>query len=592
MKIIDVLKNLTLIFSYLSLKRKRQVYSVVFLMAISSFLEVFSISMVIPFITVLLDPTKLESINKYFDFENLINFFGFDNDRLFLTLLFILAFLSSNLFKIFIVYLFNRISRSIAADLNLRMFKHLLFNKYHQTIKENSSYRMSAMTEKVHYIINLFFNFFTFFSGLIILFFTLTLFLFFEPLLTSFIFVVLILIFLVISKFLNKSLLNLSKIIAKKISKKLVLIRETFGGLRQIILDKTQNTYLAIFESEETSLRKSEAISNFFQMIPKYIVEIFGITIIVLFSYYLMNENIFNTVELITLLGFIGFAAIRLLPITTNMYQSYNYLLSTAEIVNEFANYLMSQKITLFKNHNQEPIKFKKNIQFKNIGFSYEEDSHFTVKNINFEIEKNDKIGIIGETGSGKSTIIDLLIGLLEPKNGNVMVDGNVLQERNISNWQEKISHVPQDIYLMDRTISENIAFTIEKNEINQSVLNESIKLAGLDEFIHNLKDKENTLIGERGIFLSGGQKQRIGLARAFYNQKEILILDEATSALDIETEKKIIKNLNNKYENLTIIQISHRIQTLKLTNKIFKIEKDGTLKITKYENEIKQLDD
>ena len=221
MKIINVLKNFTLIFSYLSLKRKRQIYVVVILMAISSFLEVFSISMVIPFITVLLDPSKLENINKFLDFDSLISYFDFDNERLFLTLLFIIAFVSSNLFKIFIIYLFNRISRSIAADLNLKIFTHLLFNKYHLTIKENSSYRMSAMTEKVHYIINLFFNFFTFFSGLIILIFTLILFLFLKPILTSLIFILLVLIFVIISKFFNNKLLYLSKIIAKKNIKKI-----------------------------------------------------------------------------------------------------------------------------------------------------------------------------------------------------------------------------------------------------------------------------------------------------------------------------------------------------------------------------------
>lgn len=590
MKIINVLKNFTLIFSYLSLNRKRQIYVVVILMAISSFLEVFSISMVIPFITVLLDPSKLENINKFFDFDSLISYFDFDNERLFLTLLFVIAFVSSNLFKIFIIYLFNRISRSIAADLNLKIFTHLLFNKYHLTIKENSSYRMSAMTEKVHYIINLFFNFFTFFSGLIILIFTLILFLFLKPTLTSLIFILLVLIFVIISNFFNNRLLYLSKIIAKKISKKLMLIRETFGGLRQIILDKTQGTYLSIFESEETSLRKSEAISNFFQMIPKFIVEIFGITLIVFSSYYLMHEEIYSTVELITLLGFVGFAAIRLLPITTNMYQSYNYLLSTAEIINEFADYIKNKQTIKLIENNKDLLNFESGIKFENIEFSYGGDSNFAVKNLNFDIKKNEKIGIIGETGSGKSTIIDILIGLLEPQSGNVLVDGKNLNQSNILSWQEKISHVPQDIYLMDRSIAENIAFTMEKGEINQAALNESIKLAELSEFIKNLKEKENTLIGERGIFLSGGQKQRIGLARAFYNQKEILILDEATSALDIETEKKIIDNLSNKFRNLTIIQISHRIQTLKLTNKILKFEKNRTLTISKYEDEIKSI--
>ena len=582
MRILKVLKNFLILFSYLNSRRKIQTYIIIFLMAVSSFLEVFSISMVVPFITVLFDPLKLNNIYNGIDFITLTKTFGFNNVRFFLTLVFILAFIFSNFFRVSIIYLFHRISRSIAADLNIKIFKHMLFNDYHLTIKENSSYRISAMTEKAELIIGLFFNTLTFFSGLIILIFISILFIFLKPLLTIYVFLSIIFLFFIISKFLNNRLLDLSEIISKKMSKKLIMIQEAFGGLRQIILDKTQKIHLLIFQYEETSLRKAQATAYFLTQVPKYIIEIFGVTIISVISYYLMQNQIVDSIKLITLLGFIGFAAIRLLPVTTNMYQSYNSLLSTAGIVNEFAGFIQKQKKEILINGVSNNINFNEILEFKNVNFSYKNDSNFSIKNINFQVLKGQRVGIVGETGSGKSTIIDIIIGLLEA-DGDITIDGINLNSSNVLSWQSKISHVPQEIYLMDRSIAQNIAFTIKKNEINQILLMEVIKLAELEDFIKSLRDKENTIIGERGIFISGGQKQRIGLARAFYNQKDILILDEATSALDVDTERKIINNLREKFDNLTIIQISHRLKTLEFTNKIFKFKKDGKLEVIKY---------
>ncbi len=344
MRILKVLKNFLVLFSYLNSRRKIQTYLIIFLMAVSSFLEVFSISMVVPFITVLFDPSKLNNIYNGIDFLTITKTFGFSNVRFFLTFIFISAFIFSNFFRVSIIYLFHRISRSIAADLNIKIFKHMLFNDYHSTIKENSSYRISAMTEKAELIIGLFFNTLTFFSGFIILIFISTLFIFLKPFMTIYIFFSIIFLFFILSKFLNNRLLDLSEVISKKMSKKLIMIQEAFGGLRQIILDKTQKTHLSIFQFEETSLRKAQATAYFLTQVPKYIIEIVGVTIISLVSYYLMQNQIVDSIKLITLLGFIGFAAIRLLPVTTNMYQSYNSLLSTAGIVNEFAGFIQKQK--------------------------------------------------------------------------------------------------------------------------------------------------------------------------------------------------------------------------------------------------------
>lgn len=583
MRIIEVIKNFLILYSYLSQRRKIQTYSIIFLMTITSILEVFSIGMIIPFTTVLLNPINLNNLSDDVNVLNVFKSFGIDNVRLFLTIIFITAFTLSSLFKMICIYLFHRISKSIAADINMVIFNHLLFNRYHHTIKENSGYRLSALTEKSEIIIGLFFNAFTFFSGAIILIFTSFVFLIIKPILTMITLILLTLLFLTISKFLNKVLLDLSVSMAKKISKKLIIIQEAVGGLRQIILDKTQRTYSGIFEKEEVNLRKEQAKAHSLTYLPRHIVEIISITIVAIVSYYLMQNQIFDPIELVTILGFVGFAAIRLLPITTSMYQSYNTLLATAGIINEFSDFMQNKAEVVLRTKSNKDILFKKNIVFKNVSFAYEGSTNFKLDNINFEILKKEKVGIIGQTGSGKSTIIDIIIGLLETQKGNVLIDGVELNNSSYSSWQEKISHVPQEIFLMDKNIAQNIAFTLHEKDINYQTLKEAIKIAELEEFVENLKYKEKTIIGERGIFISGGQKQRIGLARAFYNQKEILILDEATSSLDIATEKKIIDNIRNKFKDITIIQISHRLKTLQFMDKILKFEKNGNIKIENY---------
>ena len=178
-----------------------------------------------------------------------------------------------------------------------------------------------------------------------------------------------------------------------------------------------------------------------------------------------------------------------------------------------------------------------------------------------------------------------MFIGLLEAQKGKILIDNKELNNNNVSSWQDKISHVPQEIFLMDKNIAQNIAFTVNEKEVDHKLLWEAIKLAELEDFVKSLKDKEKTIVGERGIFISGGQKQRIGLARAFYNQQEILILDEATSALDIDTERKIINNIKEKFDDLTIIQISHRIKTLEFSDKILNFERNGRVVVTNYKD-------
>ena len=239
-------------------------------------------------------------------------------------------------------------------------------------------------------------------------------------------------------------------------------------------------------------------------------------------------------------------------------------------IINELKNL---EKYTYEKNNDIKINKskhkpFNKVIELKNISYKYPETNKDILKNISLVIKSKSSIGIIGSTGAGKSTLINVLLGLLEPSYGQVLVDGNNINE-NYLMWQKQIGYISQDIYLIDDTIRRNIAFGIADDDIKEENVNRSIKLAQLNKFISDLPLGLDTVVGDRGIRLSGGQRQRIGIARALYRETEILVLDEATSSLDVETEKKLIQDIESLKGNYTFIIVTHRLSTIKNCEKI-----------------------
>tara|TARA_B100001115_G_C15734235_1_gene357832 strand:- start:122 stop:895 length:774 start_codon:yes stop_codon:yes gene_type:complete len=228
------------------------------------------------------------------------------------------------------------------------------------------------------------------------------------------------------------------------------------------------------------------------------------------------------------------------------------------------------------KNKNLSDLKFNDLIEIKNLNFSYEEQGNKIIDNLNFKILKGKKIGFIGISGSGKSTILNLIIGLLKPDKGTIEIDGKSI-ENNLRNWQNLITYIPQEIYLIDDTIKKNIAFGVEEKEIDENKIDMALKYSESKEFVNNLPKKIDTIVGDKGTRLSGGQKQRIGIARALYNLKDIIVIDEGTSSLDVENEKNIIENIFLLGKNKTLLMISHNHETLKSCDELILIE-NGTI--------------
>ena len=354
-------------------------------------------------------------------------------------------------------------------------------------------------------------------------------------------------------------------------------MQEGLGGIRDILLNGNQEIYCNIYREADRPLRRVQASNAFIGSSPRYAMEAFGIILIAFVAYTIAEESNGITIA-IPILGALAMGAQRLLPVLQQAYAAWSYILSGQASLNETLDLLdQPLKYDITKN-TQSQLTFIKQIKFINVNFRYNDKTNWILKNIEFKISKGNRIGIIGSTGCGKSTLIDILMGLLTPTKGIIEIDDIILTDYNTRSWQAHIAHVPQSIYLSDSTIEENIAFGIPTENIDFNRVKYAAQQAQIVDYIEGLPEQYKTIVGERGMRLSGGQRQRIGIARALYKRADILIFDEATSALDNETELSVMESIEKLDNNLTIILIAHRISSLKNCSQILEIE-DGCIK-------------
>ena len=287
------------------------------------------------------------------------------------------------------------------------------------------------------------------------------------------------------------------------------------------------------------------------------------------------------------------FAGYRLMPAVQQIYESFTQLTFIGPSLDKLYDDISNLDEYNISVENKQILSFKKKISLKNINFNYPNSQRKILQNINLSIDSKSTIGIVGATGSGKTTTVDIILGLLEPQLGTLEVDGKIITKENRRSWQHSIGYVPQQIFLADDTIAANIAFGIDYENINQDAIEKASKIANLHDFVlAELPNKYQTTIGERGVKLSGGQRQRIGIARAIYHNPQLLILDEATSALDNQTERAVMDAINNLGKNITIVVIAHRLNTIKKCDKIYLLEKGKIIDEGSFEDLLKSNED
>jgi ATP-binding cassette, subfamily B, bacterial PglK len=354
-------------------------------------------------------------------------------------------------------------------------------------------------------------------------------------------------------------------------------VSEAFGAVKEVKVGGLEQSYIQRFAKPAEIYAKGQAAAQVILQAPRFALEAIAFGGMLLVMLYLMAQS-GNFADALPITALYAFAGYRLMPALQQVYGAFTQLRYAGPALDVLHQDLMSLVVTDIQSGYICPLSLTQSITLDGVTYCYPNAHVATLKDIHISIPAHTTVGFVGATGSGKTTTIDVILGLLEPLEGRLCVDGQAINVANLRQWQSAIGYVPQHIYLADDTIAANIAFGITDN-INQQALERAAKIANLHEFIVNdLPQGYFTTVGERGVRLSGGQRQRIGIARALYHNPQVLILDEATSALDSLTEEAVMEAVNNLRHDITIILIAHRLSTVRQCDQIFLLER-GTVK-------------
>ena len=372
----------------------------------------------------------------------------------------------------------------------------------------------------------------------------------------------------------RRQLTSSGRIIAMQYGNVIKLIQEGLGGIRDILLDGTQGTFLKKYRESETALRSSRATVQIMSGTPRFVIETLGTLFIAALALYYMAAAKDGLSTAIPVLGVVALSAQRLIPVAQLLYSSWVSIAGGRTSVGDALNLLEQPMPVFIPVPTGNILPFESEIRLHEVTFKYNASSPIVLREICLTILKGSRLGVIGETGSGKSTFLDVVMGLMLPTSGGILIDGRKLDETSMRAWQSQIAHVPQSIYLADSSVTENIAFAQKPEDVDFQRVVAAAKTAQIHDVIQELPMGYATLVGERGVRLSGGQRQRIGIARALYKQATVIVLDEATSALDVETERAVMHAIHELPQKVTLLIVAHRHSTLKECTSVIRIRK------------------
>ena len=575
------------LWSKLQLKRRQQFVGLLILMIIASIAEVLSIGAIFPFLGIITTPERvlnLPGIRSFSEFFQINN----PSDLLFpVMVFFIFSVIISGVIRLILLYANTRYSYAVGADLSLDIYRRTLYQPYAVHIGRNSSEIINAISGKTAMVIgSILVPVMALISASILFFGILLALLAINASIAIGVSLIFGIIYYFILRITRSTLQKNSECIARESNQVIKSLQEGLGGVRDVLLDGTQEVYCKIYERADLPLRLAQGDNSFISASPRYLIEMIGMILVACLAFYLNQKNSKNGAELvIPVLGALALGAQRLLPVLQQGYSSLAIIRGAKASLSDVLIMLSQPLPVRSGDASSGLIKFNKNIILQNIGFRYSEDSQLVLSKINLEILKGQRIGFIGTTGAGKSTLLDIVMGLLSPIDGALMVDGQLIDEKNIRTWQRHIAHVPQSIYLADSSIEENIAFGVPIEDIDHDRVRLAASQAQISNIIESWPHQYKTKIGERGIRLSGGQRQRIGIARALYKQAKVIIFDEATSALDSDTEQTVMDAVDGLHKDLTVLIIAHRLTTLKNCDLIVELEHGTIKRVGQYSN-------
>jgi len=570
---------------HISSRRRRQFGFLLVLMLIASFSEILSIGAVLPFLGVLTTPERVFEHSLAQPFIQILGLTEPAQLLLPLTIIFGLAAVVAGVMRLLLLWASTRLSFAIGADLSMSIYRRTLYQPYEIHVARNSSGVINGIWSKAKGVIGgVIMPVLTLISASVMLIVILIAMLSVEPLIALATFGGFGLIYVSIIRITRIKKIRNSKTIAHESTQVVKTLQEGLGGIRDVLIDGSQEAYCHIYHKADLPMRRAQGSIHIIANSPRFGMEALGMLLIAVLAYTLAQEAD-GVAKAIPILGALALGAQRLLPVMQSSYAAWTSIQGVQVSLQDTLD-LLDQPFPDYANQPAaKPLPFQQQIKLNQLSFRYSPQSAWVLRNLDLNIAKGSRIGIIGATGSGKSTLLDIVMGLLRPSEGSIEIDGQPVTIENHRAWQAHIAHVPQDIFLADSTIEENIAFSIPKDQIDHERVRQAAQQAQIADSIDTWPKQYQTFVGERGVRLSGGQRQRIGIARALYKQADVIIFDEATSALDNETEQGIMQAIEGLSTELTILIIAHRLSTLRNCTQIVELGSCGILRTGSYQN-------
>ena len=579
------------IFFILSLRERKQAVLLLLMILIMALLDMIGVASILPFMAVLTNPDIIQTniiLNKMFQASSVLKV---ENNQQFLYVLgiFVFVFLVvSLLFKALTSYVQTRFVSMREYTIGKRLVEGYLYQPYSWFLRRHSADLGKTILSEVSQVVGSGMNpLMALISHSMVTIAIIVLLIIADPKLALIVGFSLGGAYGLIFYFTRNYLDRIGKERLKSNQLRYTAIIEAFGAAKEVKVGGLEKIYTKRFSDSAQIFALTAASAAIIRQLPRYLLEIIAFGGIMLVILYLMDQTgSFNSA--LPIISLYVFAGYRLMPSLQQIYFSFAQLAFIKPSLNALYDEIKNMK--QFKsNQAQGVLSFNKEITLKNINYNYPNSSRTALKDVNLKIPVKNTVGLIGSTGCGKTTTVDIILGLLEAQKGTLEVDGQIISKQNTRAWQRSIGYVPQQIYLSDDTVAVNVAFGIDLKDINQEAVEKASKIANLHEFVMNeLPKNYQTIIGERGVRLSGGQRQRIGIARALYNNPQVLILDEATSALDNQTERAVMDAVSNLKDDMTIILIAHRLDTVKNCDIIYQIDNGKIINQGSFEEVIK----
>ena len=558
---------------HLSRRRQRQFVALLALMLVSAFAEVVSLGAVLPFLAVLTAPERLFAHPVV---AGLAQSWGITSPQaliLPLTIVFAMASLVAGALRMLLLWAGMRLGLTSGSDLSIELYRRTLYQPYQVHVSRNSSEVISGITQKVNGVaFGVLQPVLVLVSSIVLLTAIISVLVAIDPFAATVAVVGFGASYAAIALVTRRRLKRNSEQVATEQTQVIKALQEGLGGVRDVLLDGTQPVYCEIYRQADQPLRRAQGDSQFINVSPRYAMEAIGMVLIAALAYALSQQK-GGMADALPVLGALALGAQRLLPALQQSFGAWATIVSCQASLAETLTLLDQPLPPEASLPPAAPLAFSNRIEFDNVRFRYSETTPWVLDGLDLTIAKGSRVGFVGSTGSGKSTTLDLMMGLLLPVEGELRVDGNPINGSRLKAWQRTIAHVPQSIYLADTSLAENIAFGVPKNQIDMARVRLTARQAQIAEFIESRPGAYEVHVGERGIQLSGGQRQRIGIARALYKQASVLVFDEATSALDNATEQSVMSAIDGLNRDLTILLIAHRLTTVRHCDLIVELQ-------------------